>query len=457
MDTRLKQLLRAQSAEVLSEIIEGLYGISDDVDRRLESRLLAADPAALAQHLKKRIQSLKRGSRFIRYGESFEFGRELDALIKDIEGLVTTEPKAGFMIVELFMATHEKVLNRVDDSAGCVGDAYRDGVALWVKAAAAWRQRDGDSGIDWLDVVERHQRGNDYGIWDPLLPLCRSLLSEVELRELASRFEADALREARDKPGAFGYPAIVAAVGMAGVAEALGDVALYERATLIHAPDPNEMQREAIATFCLRVKDGEAALKWLDGPWDNHQEPSRQRLMDEALVLLDHRGELMALRRERYDAAPSQDALAALLEVAPDDERQLILAQAVDKARSAPTLSLAIDALLALEAWDEARERLLGDASGLSSVMYPTLIRWAEAFERGGQPLASALCYRALLEDILDEGRTRAYGHAARYYRALGKLDAGIDDYHGRVDHQAYEAWLREQHGRKRSFWQRLA
>lgn len=184
MDTKLKQLLHAQSAEVLSELIEGLYGISDDVDRRLESRLLAADPAALAQHLKKRIQSLKRGSRFIRYGESFAFGRELDALVEDIEGLVAADPKAGFMIIGLFMATHQKVLDRVDDSAGCVGDPYRNGVALWVKAAAAWRQCDGDSGVDWVDVVERHQRDNGYGIWDPLLPLCRSLLSEMELREL---------------------------------------------------------------------------------------------------------------------------------------------------------------------------------------------------------------------------------------------------------------------------------
>lgn len=112
---------------------------------------------------------------------------------------------------------------------------------------------------------------------------------------------------------------------------------------------------------------------------------------------------------------------------------------------------------MALEAWDEARERLLGDDAGLTAVVYPTLVHWAEAFERAGQPLASALCYRTLLEHILEEGRKRAYGHAARYYRMLGRLDTGIDDYRGRLDHQAYEAWLCKRHGLKRSFWQRLA
>ncbi len=66
------------------------------------------------------------------------------------------------------------------------------------------------------------------------------------------------------------------------------------------------------------------------------------------------------------------------------------------------------------------------------------------------------LCYRALLEDILDDRRSRAYGHAARYLKRLGELDGVVESYAPAVDHEEYVGWLRDRHGRKRAFWRRV-
>ena len=65
-------------------------------------------------------------------------------------------------------------------------------------------------------------------------------------------------------------------------------------------------------------------------------------------------------------------------------------------------------------------------------------------------------CYRALLEDILDEGRSRAYGHAARYLKRLGELDGVVGSYGPAVDHEEYVGRLRDRHGRKYAFWRRV-
>ena len=63
------------------------------------------------------------------------------------------------------------------------------------------------------------------------------------------------------------------------------------------------------------------------------------------------------------------------------------------------------------------------------------------------------MLYRALLDDILDRGRSPAYGHAARYLAKLGDLSDGDLASAGLIDHDAYRAGLRRSHGRKSGFW----
>ena len=74
------------------------------------------------------------------------------------------------------------------------------------------------------------------------------------------------------------------------------------------------------------------------------------------------------------------------------------------------------------------------------------------------QPLAATILYRALLDDILDRARSKAYSHGIKYLKKLTLLSAEADTSHGGgiVDHATYLAHLKKNHPRKTGFWTRL-
>lgn len=73
-------------------------------------------------------------------------------------------------------------------------------------------------------------------------------------------------------------------------------------------------------------------------------------------------------------------------------------------------------------------------------------------------PLASTILYRALLDDILDRARSKAYGHGAKYLGKLALLAGEADPIRpsGMVDHATYLARLKTAHPRKSGFWARV-
>ena len=75
--------------------------------------------------------------------------------------------------------------------------------------------------------------------------------------------------------------------------------------------------------------------------------------------------------------------------------------------------------------------------------------------------LAASVLYRALAEDILTKARSKAYGQAARYWKALERLSADAD-----VDparplpyplHVDWRGTLTATHKRKEAFWSLVA
>ena len=87
---------------------------------------------------------------------------------------------------------------------------------------------------------------------------------------------------------------------------------------------------------------------------------------------------------------------------------------------------------------------------------YYRLVPLAQTMEKKGRLLGAVVCYRALLMAILARAYARAYGHAAEYLAALRKLDRQSHGYGTLPTHEAFEAALRNVHGRKVAFWSRL-
>ena len=72
-------------------------------------------------------------------------------------------------------------------------------------------------------------------------------------------------------------------------------------------------------------------------------------------------------------------------------------------------------------------------------------------------PLAATMVLRAMIEAILRRGWANYYKRAARYLLDCAGLSSRITDYGVHESHEAFEARLRCDHGRKESFWGLLA
>jgi len=243
MNDSTTEALNKLSKEALVDFIAGLYGQEKYIDNRIDVLMVQNDPKALHKKLKKQVASLKRSTRFIAYNQSFEFSIQLDVLVSNIEKvLLPQSSKLAFEVVNLFLLTASSTFERVDDSGGGVGESYKTAVLLWLKAASEWRVSDGKCKIDWQEAVYNFFQENNYGAYDDLIPDSAELLSEDELRQLAWRFENNVQKILKTQASNDSdFDAASASMGMRSVAEALGDVGLFERSYLITNSKPNEM------------------------------------------------------------------------------------------------------------------------------------------------------------------------------------------------------------------------
>ncbi|WP_261847452.1 DUF6880 family protein [Pectobacterium araliae] len=437
-------------------MIEAIYGLDPKVDQRIEALLYRQDTVKQEKLLKERIASITRGKRFIDYYQSHGFAMELEALVGDIAYLIDDAPKKAFALIDALMSTHSRVYERADDSNGDIGGAYAAALSVWIKAASQWRLQGGKT-RNWPDEVKKRHDENDYAVWDGVIAQSATLLTEPELQQLAQDFEheyAAALINASHEE--YNFRAAHATIGISGVAEALKDVALFERSILLGSPEPNELQKLHIVEFCLSINEAQSALKWLLEPFQNHTEVRRQALLDQAYSQLGDQDALLALRRGAYQQRPDYPRLQALLAVLQDEtEKKTLLDKASTHALAMEDIEAKIGTLMALNDYEQAAAQLLAYRDSLN-VFFGVLLNWADQFHDAECALAEIICYRLLLDDILSSGRSKAYDHAAIYYRKLDKLASRVTSHAPLLEWSEYQEQLKQQHGRKYSFWQRL-
>ncbi len=71
----------------------------------------------------------------------------------------------------------------------------------------------------------------------------------------------------------------------------------------------------------------------------------------------------------------------------------------------------------------------------------------------GKYPLAATLLRRAMIDFALKQNRVKRYQHAARHLAECDSLLAAIGDFGSFESHERYSASLKNEHGRKASFW----
>lgn len=460
LEAKLRKLPQAS----LVRLVIDIYGQYDDVDDIIESHLHVdhtddGGPSALHASIARQLDHLLHDDDFIEYRDGYDFSCRLQSLLLDIQNLAEESgPAPALQLLDTIIAAHGEVMQRADDSDGDIGAAFAEAVDLWLSVAAELRATEPDA-RDWVDCVARFYAANDYGCLDDVIAHSAGLLSDAELRQMAAGFESDAriaLKVPANKsdPKSYNHDAAHACLGLKAVGRALRDVALFEKSLLITSSAPNTLQMSTLVEFALEINALDEAEAWLQQPaWK--EDKSRYCALNNAL--LKARGDIKQLKANLYQTfveQPNKYSLTYYLEYANAKEAKAVAAQVEAIAAKHHDVAQAIDMLLAIQNTMLAAVTLIERDEEFTGTYYTTLLDWVKAFETADETLASILCYRHLLTDLLSRGFSKAYHHGADYFRRLLVLDKKNPDYRQFANAQQFIAMLQNQHWRKRSFWQ---
>ncbi|MGB0935708.1 MAG: DUF6880 family protein, partial [Alphaproteobacteria bacterium] len=247
-----KKDLISVGADKLADVLIEMYENNRDMRKQLDIVFagLSGDPKKISSLIRKEITSLKRSSRFIDYYESRSFSESIDQIrLRILNDLLPISPKAAMDLMLLFLETHEKTLNRVDDSNGDIGDVYRDACqnlgSISEKSETPLQEQ--------VKLVFRCFTNNDYGIYDEIIHSFKNSLGEKGLNMLWSELE-NAEGKVREFP---------ISIGLKEIADCKKDVDVYINACSITGK-PSTYEHLEIAKRLNEHWRGEEALKWLD-------------------------------------------------------------------------------------------------------------------------------------------------------------------------------------------------
>lgn len=461
--------LKKLNKDQLVRLVKAIAGLDDGIDAIIEQHLLLAKDAESLEdnsgHVSpavsmiiRQMEIIRAEEDFIDYHDSSNYSCRLDSLLLDINTLVREEdPVAALTLTETFIFLHESVFERCDDSDGDIGCSFRDAMDQWLDIAVEVRAIN-PAYCDWPKKLREFFDSNEYGVLDGIIANSYDLLTDEELLSLAWQFEKEA-RQALKNPKESGYnfEAARACIGIESVAEALGDIALYEKATLLTSPTPNTLQIDSIVRFALHIRAFERVEYWLDQPqWEEdlsrHKHLCHQYLMAKGAV-----DELKESLRKDFQQTPSPYQLEVIWTLANEQEK-IELSEEVITLSQQPvndeySLCDIIEMLQLVERVDKAADVLLSQHQLLNKTRYNAVLDWMAHFSKTSHPLACVICYRYLLMDLLNRGYSKAYHHGARYFHKLLELDQQDIDYQGLVGAQEFIRQVQEKHWRKRSFW----
>lgn len=447
----LEAFLRRQDTADLVDLLLDLAQEHDAVLARLARMQLADRPDKLAADFKKALTGLRRSTRFYDYRETDGFTHTLGSWLDQVaHELLPKDPSAALSLFEAFIEADEKWFERVDDSDGLIGEVVQNACRYWLQAAALCDVPPGG----WSDHLLRLYATDPYGARSDLLRCAGLLLDESAQRELVARFESQLTRALDAAPAGRQLPIHVfhGSGALALLAESLGDPDIEVRATLRHSPQPNALQRERFARAFLDANRPADALVWLQGRWDSY-ELTRQNLLADAFERLDRFTESLPIRQQVFESTLSELDLADWLRHLPQAEQPKAIAHAREIALGHDELIDAAALLLELGDAVAAENRLVTEAGRIDGRAYTRLVPLSEALRARDCLRGEAAVHRALLNAILDRGYARAYGHAARYWKRLGEIDALGIVLTPLVSHEEFAAGIRSRHRRKTSFW----
>lgn len=469
------EALQALGAEKLASLILDEIAGNPAFKRRVTTALAGRDgPLALAKVLDKRLAGLERARSFVDWDKARGFRDDLAALLSGIvTELAPQDPSMAMDRLIRFIATHDAVFERVDDSGGHVQEVYRTAIdslgAIAARLPASATFALAGQIMDRLGEMAHGYLPKVAAAVIPHLPMPACAAWDADLvRRIAARDEAEAGQRTSDRW--FYSMTDQWREIRQHLALAQGDLDLF---LTIEAAKPERLRDTLTAAMRLRdagrLKD---ALRWvrmggrqrhvrligMDGEDLTDESPAVRQALLEADILRDlgHLEDARRLRWSIFAETLAPALLRAHLKSLPDfddiEAEERAFALALDHADPMAALRF----FLAWRRQDLAARLIVQRRSAFSGKDWHVLPAIADQLQHEA-PLAATILYRALLAEILAQARSKAYGHGAGYLSALDRLALTSDADPARPadmpPHAEYLAALRRDHGRKGGFW----
>lgn len=389
------------------------------------------------------------------------------------ETVAKADPIEALELLWRFMALASSVFERCDDSSGRVIGVFHEACSNMGEVAL---KAEANPTI-LADRTFEALIANGYGQFDQLIRVLAPAMGQAGLEhlkqrmiDLSNRPVTEPAEKDRVKIGWSSSGPIYAdemaehsristvRLALTEIADALGDVdafiTQYEPETrkapkiaaeiarrLLSAGRTQEAWQTIEATEHRRHNSG---WDWPDFEWED----TRIDVLD----LLGRADDAQAARWSCFERSLSSSHLRAYLKRLPDFDDVAAEKKALDYAQRSRNLLQAVFFLVAWPALDRAASLVLQRPNELDGDHYEILTRAAETLA-GKYPLAATVVLRAMIDFSLRTGRSTRYRHAARHLLDCSGLSSAIEDFRQFEPHDAYEARLRREHGRKSSFW----
>lgn len=430
-------------------------------------------PDAVVKLIDRRLSALERARGFIDWDKAKAFQLDLAATVRTIsDELGDVDPASAVERMLRFLATHETVFERVDDSHGRIQAVYETAIVDLGELAprmaedrrrllpelvmAALGESTHGYLVDVADVIAKHVPDDALQAWDRRLAVMMTKGPQSTTRgsDRAQQASIGQLRSLRQ-----------------AVAEARGD--LDGMIAIEAAKHPNIQDTLGIARRLLDADRPREALVWVrkevrpairytsasdlaDGtPPRDPLSLSRAGLEAEILDAVGDKASAQALRWSAFEATLDAEMLRQHIGKLADFEEFDVIDRAFSHVLAAKQSYFALEFFLQWPHLGNASKLVIDRRTAWSGSAYYILAPAADLLDQD-HPLAATILYRALLDDILGRAKSAAYGHGARHLAKLDALAPLIEVEvvkRGLGSHASYRADLRKSHGRKVAFW----
>ena len=468
--------LEALGARRLAELLIEISTGDAAAKRRLRLELAGEEsPASVAREIRKRLATIARSRSFVDWQDRRTLIEDLETQRRAIiEKVAKGNPVEGLELMWRFLALAGSVFERCDDSSGTVSDVFHRAVSDLGEIAVSAKPDPKTLAADALRALTQ----NDYGQYDPLIGVLAPVLGQEGLGHLKQRVialskepvpKADHHERREIGYGSDGpvyadeldeqFRSSTVRLALMEIADVQGDVDAY-----IGQYDEQARKRPRIAAEIARrllaADRAEDAWRTVEatehrgGGWD-WPDFEWEDVRIDVLDALERGDEAQEARRSCFERSLSAKHLRAYLKRLPDFEDVEAEERALDHAQGFGSPLQALSFLASWPALDRASALVIQHAAEIDGDHYEVLTPAADALA-GRYPLAATLALRAMIDFTLTHARSSRYKHAARHFMECSSLASAIAEFESFEAHDTYAARLRQEHGRKSSFWNQI-